>query len=102
MSGPPLFTWREYYALRNSLLRVLNEFGSVGPMGEMPLLDTTDLLVDVTRMLTMWPEWCVYFALTEGGLTVFHDRIRYEGALFAGASSIDELGRRCESTKREA
>ena len=142
-SGPPLFTWREYYSFRNSLLRVLKRHGTVGRMGEMPILDdweaseaawpaaeadpqffvvddmwnqwsrwnrveadpwlvTADLLVDVTQMLPMFPEWCVYFALTEGGLTVFQDRILYEGALFSGASSIDDLSNRCDSTKPEA
>ena len=139
-SGPPLFTWREYYTFRNALLRVLQRYGTVGPMGEMPILEdweasesawlagtedpdffvvgdmwnewsrwnrveaspwltTTSLLVDVTRMLQMFPGWCVYFALTEGGLTVFQDRILYEGPLFAGSSSIDDVGSRCESTR---
>ena len=141
-SGPPLFTWREFHTFRNSLLQVLKDYGSVGPMGEMPILEdweasesawevaesdpdffvvddmwnqwsrwnrveaapwlvTADLLVDVTQMLSAFPEWCVYFALTEGGLTVFHDRILFEGALFSGASSIDDLSRRGESTKSE-
>jgi len=66
-----------------------------------PWLVTADLLDDLTQMLPMFPKWCVYFALTEGGLTVFQDRILYEGALFSGASSIDDLSRRCESTNPE-
>jgi hypothetical protein len=140
-SGPPLFTWREYYEFRNALLRVLRRFGSVGPMGETPLLadwesseaawqpETRDpeffvvddmwnewsrwtrveaapwrvnanLLVDIVRMVRDFPGWCVYLALEEGGLTVFGDRILFEGTLFAGSDSIDDLGTRCERTSR--
>src|SRR5439155_14605253 len=36
-SGPPLFTWREYCRFRNALLGVLRAYGTVGPMGEMPI-----------------------------------------------------------------
>jgi hypothetical protein len=60
---------------------------------------STALLVGVTQMLPRFPNWCVYFALVEGGLTVFEDRILFEGALFAGSSSIEELSSRCHSTR---
>ena len=36
-SGPPLFSWREFYGFRNDLLSVLGRYGSVGPEGEMPI-----------------------------------------------------------------
>jgi hypothetical protein len=139
-SGPPLFTWREYYAFRNALLRVLRAYGTVGPMGEMPLLAdwesseaawpsetsapdffvvddmwndrsrwnrveaspwlvNTALLWDVVLMVQNFPDWCVYLALQEGGLTVFGNRILYEGTLFAGTQSIEDLGTRCQSLK---
>jgi hypothetical protein len=49
-------------------------------------------------MVQDFPGWCVYLALHEGGLTVFGDRILFEGTLFAGADSIDGLGTRCETT----
>jgi hypothetical protein len=142
-SRGPLFTWREYYSFRNTLLRVLQSYGTVGPMGEMPILDdwessedawpvattdpdffvvgdmwndydrwnrveaspwlvTTTLLYDLIMMLQLWPGWCVYLALTQGGLTVLGDRILYEGELFAGASSIEELGQRCATSKESA
>ena len=29
--------WRDFYTFRNSLLRVLQGHGTVGPMGEMPI-----------------------------------------------------------------
>jgi hypothetical protein len=135
-SGPPLFTWKEYYGFRNDLLRVLRPHGSVGPMGEMPILDDWEtsrdawqggaddpdffvvaemwnqynrwnrveaapwlvsptLLHELLVMVRRWQDWCVYLALMQGGLTVLGDRILYEGDLFAGASSIEELGQRC-------
>jgi hypothetical protein len=36
-SGPPLFTWREFYGFRNAVLAVLRNYGTVGPMGELPI-----------------------------------------------------------------
>src|SRR6516225_8319591 len=36
-SGPPLFTWREFYGFRNAVLAVLRRYGTVGPMGELPI-----------------------------------------------------------------
>jgi hypothetical protein len=118
-SGPPLFTWREYYGFRNDLLRVLKPYGTTGPMGEMPIPDewevskdawkigasdpdcfvvadmsnehdrwnrveaspslvTSQLLPDLIAIVQRWPGWCVYLALTPGGLTVLGDRILYE------------------------
>jgi hypothetical protein len=141
LSGPPLFTWREYYSFRNGLLRVLKPYGTVGPMGETPILNdweaseeawrratsdpdffvvddmwseynrwnrveaspslvTAQLLHDLIAMVQQWPGWCVYIALTLGGLTVLGDRILHEGDLFVGASSIEELGERCAAAKR--
>jgi hypothetical protein len=135
-SGPPLFTWREYYSFRNDVLRVLMFYGTVGPMGETPVLSdweasedawqvgtldpdffvindmwneydrwspvdaapglvTAQLLRDLIAMVQRWPGWRVHIGLEQGGLTVLSDRILYEGELFAGASSIEELGKRC-------
>ena len=142
-SGPPLFTWREYYGFRNGLLSVLQPYGTVGPEGEIPILDdwdasekawkggvanpdffvvsdmyneynrwnrveaspwlvTTPLLCDLIDMVQQWPGWCVYLALEQGGLTVIADRILCDGDLFAGASSVAELGARCSAASRLA
>jgi len=139
-SGPPLFTWRDYYTFRNSVLRVLGKYGTVGPSGEMPILETWEesedawkagdkkpdffvvsdmyneryrwnkveaspwlisgnALTDLLAMLLDWPEWCVYLALVEGGLTVFRNRILYEGEIFEGCTSIGDLADRCASKK---
>jgi len=141
-SGPPLFSWREYYCFRNELLRVLQPYGTVGPMGELPIFDdwetsneaweagtrnpdffvvddmynqydrwnrveaspwfvTTRLLHDLVALVQRWPGWCVYLALTKGGLTVLEDRILYEGELFADARSVDELGEKCVAAQAE-
>jgi hypothetical protein len=139
-SGPPLFTWRDYYTFRNSVLRVLGKYGTVGPSGEMPILETWeesedawksgnqnpdffvvsdmynsrfrwnrveaspwlvngDLLTELVAMLFNWPEWCIYLALIDGGLTIFRNRILYEGTLFEGCASIGDLAARCASKK---
>jgi hypothetical protein len=139
-TGPPLFTWREYYTFRNDLLGVLQPYGSAGPMGKTPILDdweasegawlggtsnpdffvvsdmyneydrwnrveadpwlvNTELLRDLIAMVKRWPGWCVYLAIVQGGFTVLGDCILYEGDLFAGASSVEELGERCVAAK---
>jgi hypothetical protein len=141
-SGPPLFTWREYYGFRNDIVRALRVYGTVGPMGEMPIRDeweasereweggasnpdffvvadmwngydrwnrieaasallvTTDLLRHLIAVVQRYPGWCVYLALTEGGLTVLGDRILFEGGLFVGVSTVEELGERCAFLKQ--
>ena len=107
-SGPPLFTWKEYYRFRNDLVRVLERYGTVGPIGEMQILDdwersrdgwqgdtanpdffvaadmwneydrwnrveaspwliSSTVLQELIAMVRVWPGWCVYIALTEGG-----------------------------------
>ena len=35
--GSPAFTWRQFYLFRNRTIRVLREYGSAGPMGEVDL-----------------------------------------------------------------
>ncbi|MCU1337002.1 MAG: hypothetical protein JWO19_2583 [Bryobacterales bacterium] len=135
-SDPPLFTWQEYYSFRNNLVRIMQPYGTVGPMGEMPILEewetseeawqagtsnpdffvpsdlwnyhdrwnrveaspwlvNTKLLYDLIAMVRKWKGWCVYLALVQGGLTILADRVLHEGDLFAGASSVEELGQRC-------
>ena len=38
-SAPPQYTWKEFYRFRNALLRVLKLYGTIGPMGELPILE---------------------------------------------------------------
>lgn len=118
----------------------MRAYGTVGPMGEMPIcedwesseaawqFETSDpdffvpddmwnqwsrwnrveaspwlvnnrLLWDLVLMVPAFSDWCVYLALEAGGLTVFGNRILYEGELFIGSQSIDDLGNRCQSVK---
>lgn len=53
------------------------------------------LLHELMMLAVQFRAWFVYLALVRGGLTVFGDRILFEGNLFAGCSSIDEIYRRC-------
>jgi len=53
------------------------------------------LLDELAMTLLPLPGWCLYLALTKGGLTVFSNRILFEGPAFAGCASIDDLYQRC-------
>jgi hypothetical protein len=33
-------TWKQFHAFRNAVMDILSSYGSVGPMGKMPILDT--------------------------------------------------------------
>ena len=62
-----------------------------------PRFVNTNLLNDLVTMVKAYPGWCVYLALERGGLTVFGNRILFEGDLFSGCESVTELGQRCQS-----
>jgi hypothetical protein len=53
------------------------------------------VLEELVMLLQQFEEWCVYLALSKGGLWVFHDRILFEGPVFAGCCSVKDLYRRC-------
>jgi hypothetical protein len=59
----------------------------------------TPLLDELAMTLHPVPGWYLYLALTKGGLTVFPDRILFEGAVFAGCGSIQEIYQRCTSSE---
>ncbi len=143
VSNRPLFTWQQFYRLRNELLSVLNRYGTSGPSGELPILSTwrkseeawkagadnpdffvvsdmynnrdrwhrveaspslvsAPLLTDIAALLMSWPDWCIYLAITIGGLTIFRDRILYEGTAFDGATSLADLVSGCRRSGRGA
>ena len=58
-SGPPLFTWQQYYRFRNSILNVLSKHGSVGPEGQLPILQTWELSDAAWEMGTSSPDFFV-------------------------------------------
>jgi len=53
------------------------------------------LFEELAMFLKQCQEWCVYLALMKGALFVFHNPILYEGAFFAGCSSVEDLYDRC-------
>jgi hypothetical protein len=126
--------WQEFHTFRNGVLDILSPYGSVGPMGKLPILDSYEesqddwqvsnpkpdffivdddmygmsvrveaactivkpvLLDELAMLLKRFQEWCVYLALAEGGLWVFHDRILFEGPFFVGCGSVSNLYHRC-------
>jgi hypothetical protein len=60
-------------------------------------LITTPLLDELAMTLLQFPGWCLYLALKQGGLTVFSDRILFEGSVFARSCSVKDLYERCRS-----
>ena len=97
----------EFHGVRNDLLNVLRNYGTVGPMGEFSLEDDCHfleadssalkrgLLRDVISMLRRWQTWEIYFALTKGAIVVFHDHVEYDGDFFRDCRDIEELEARC-------
>ena len=55
------------------------------------------LLEELTMIVSPIPSWCLYLALRKGGLTVFCNRILYEGEVFIGSCSITDIYQRCSS-----
>jgi hypothetical protein len=53
------------------------------------------LLEELIMTLLPLPSWCFYLALGQGGLTVFPNRILFEGTVFAGCRSVNEIYHRC-------
>lgn len=128
-------TLRQFHRFRNRILDVLLPYGTVGPTGKRPILETYSrdewyrrpkadffvvdddmyglsvrveaswtmakptLLEELATSLKQCQEWCVYLALVKGGLFVFHDQILFEGAFFAGCTSVEDIYHRCASAK---
>ena len=55
------------------------------------------LLEELMMTLSPIPSWCFYLALGSGGLTVFFNRILYEGQVFIGCSSLADVYQCCSS-----
>lgn len=67
---PALFTWREFYNLRNYVLRVLRVFGTAGPMGEVDLTVVDEDEPSFSSEIVKNPEFFVVDDMYNG-----HDRI---------------------------
>src|SRR5437763_3618039 len=141
-SGPPLFTFEQFHTLRNEILSILSQYGTVEPNGKLCIQDSEEqstevwsgagttrhtdfyvvsdiwnywsrwiriesglhlinkpLLDELAMTLLPFPSWCLYLALTKGGLTVFSDRILFEGPAFAGCCSVNDIYRRCTAER---
>ncbi len=105
---PILETWEESENAWKSGVRnpdffvvsdMYNEWNRWNRVEASPSFVNGNLLTELVAMLLSWPEWCVYLALVDGGLTVFRNRILYEGSLFEGSDSISDLADRCASKK---
>ena len=79
-----------------------NEYDRWCRVETSPSLVTTQLLYGLITMIRRWQGWCVYLALTAGGLTILGDRILFEGGLFDGVSEVEELGLRCAAAMKVA
>jgi hypothetical protein len=63
-----------------------NEWSRWNRVEADPSLVNASLLSKLADMVSAFPGWCVYFALEQGGLTIFENRILYEGFYSAGHS----------------
>lgn len=136
-SGPPLFTFAQFHAIRNEILSILFRHGTAGPNGTLRISESINLSTEVwsddgnnkpnfyvvsdiwnrwsrwirveaeskhvkpplmeelALTLSMFPGWCVYLALIRGGLTVFENRVLFEGPLFVGCQTLDHIYQQC-------
>jgi hypothetical protein len=46
-SGPPLFTFAQFHALRNEILSILFRYGTAGPNGKLRINESVDLSTEV-------------------------------------------------------
>jgi hypothetical protein len=52
-------TWQEWHSFRNAVLDILCRYGSVGPMGKLPILDTYEESENEWHFATRKPEFFV-------------------------------------------
>jgi hypothetical protein len=119
----PQYTWKEFYRFRNALLRVLKPYGTIGPMGELPILEdwetserawnnedassNPDFFV-VSDMYNQHDRWnrveasasLVSADLLQDVIAMLWAFPKWSVYFFAGARSIEEVSERCASTKR--
>ena len=52
-------TWQQFHTFRNGVLDVLSRYGSVGPMGQMPILETYEESNDAWQAAANKPDFFV-------------------------------------------
>jgi hypothetical protein len=52
-------TWQQFHTFRNGVLDILSSYGSVGPYGKMPILDSYEESSDEWRVVDSHPDFFV-------------------------------------------
>jgi len=52
-------TWQEWHSFRNDVLDILGRYGTVGPMGKLPILDTYEESTNEWHFATRKPDFFV-------------------------------------------
>jgi hypothetical protein len=52
-------TWREWHSFRNAVLDILSRYGSIGPLGKLPILDTYEESQNQWHAATRKPDFFV-------------------------------------------
>jgi hypothetical protein len=52
-------TWQEFHTFRNKVLEILSSYGSVGPAGHLPILDSYEESIDAWQMGDPTPDFFV-------------------------------------------
>jgi hypothetical protein len=52
-------TWQEWHSFRNAVLDILSRYGSVGPLGKLPILDTYEESTNERHIATRKPDFFV-------------------------------------------
>jgi hypothetical protein len=54
-----IHTWQEWHSFRNAVLDILSKYGSVGPLGKLPILDTYEESTNEWHVTTRKPDFFV-------------------------------------------
>ena len=52
-------TWREWHSFRNGVLDILGRYGTVGPLGKLPIRETYEESQDEWNVATLKPDFFV-------------------------------------------
>jgi hypothetical protein len=52
-------TWQQFHTFRNAVLDILSSYGSVGPYGERPILDSCEESLDDWHVIDTKPDFFV-------------------------------------------
>ena len=79
-------TWQEWHSFRNAVLDILSRYGSVGPMGKLPILDTYEEATNSWKVATRKPD---FFVVDDD---LYRNSVRVEGqSTLVTPPLLDEL-----------